>query len=116
MTVNDIMLATKAKLLTPNVKTDGEIKFGYCCDLLSWVMTRACKGTVWVTVMTHLNVIAVAALLEIGCVLIPESISVEASVLERAEQEGIPVLSSEMTTFELAGILYTQGLSRPEKG
>ena len=38
---------------------------GYAGDLLSWVMSRAQSGDFWVTIMTNVNVVAVAALAEL---------------------------------------------------
>ena len=42
---------------------DREIACGYTCDLLSHVMGRGQADMAWITVQTHMNVIAVAALL-----------------------------------------------------
>ncbi|MGI6668584.1 MAG: AraC family transcriptional regulator [Acetivibrionales bacterium] len=64
-------------VVTGEAGTDNEIKGMYCCDLLSWVMSHAAKGSAWITVHTHLNIVAVAALLELSCIIIPEGISVE---------------------------------------
>ncbi len=116
MKVAELMQKCDLKLLNPGVSLEGEASFGFCCDLLSWVMTRACQGTAWITVMTHMNVVAVAALLDLSCVIIPESIEVDAAVLDKALEEGIPVLSSDKTGFEIAGELYGLGLTRPVKG
>ncbi len=115
MTVQDVMELTGAKLLNPGADTSRPVRFGYACDLLSWVMTRAAKETVWITVMTHMNVVAVATLLDIACVLIPEDIQVEENTLAKAAEEEIPVLSSGKTAFELAGLLYGAGVTRPVK-
>ncbi len=116
VTCKEMMEELGLKLLDEGVSLDGEARFGFCCDLLSWVMTRACEGTAWITVMTHMNVIAVAALLDLSCVIIPESIEVDQGVLDKALEEGIPVFSSDKTGFELAGLLYAKGLTRPVKG
>ena len=94
VTCKEMMEDLGLKLLDEGVSLDGEARFGFCCDLLSWVMTRACEGTAWITVMTHMNVIAVAALLDLSCVIIPESIEVDQGVLDKALEEGIPVFSA----------------------
>ncbi|MBQ6898372.1 MAG: hypothetical protein IJN70_05265, partial [Clostridia bacterium] len=49
---------------------DKEIKGGYCGDLLSWVMGRAEASNVWLTIMTNMNIAAVAQLSDISVVLI----------------------------------------------
>ena len=38
-----------------------EIEGGYCGDLLSWVMGRADSGSAWVTIMSNINIVAVAS-------------------------------------------------------
>ena len=78
-----------------------EVACGYACDLLSWVMAHGQAGMAWITVQTHLNVIAVASLLDMAAVIIPEGIDLDASTLEKADEEGITVLSSELPAYDL---------------
>ena len=83
---------------------DAEITSGYTCDLLSWVMAHGAPGMAWVTVQTHLNVIAVAVLSEMACVILPESIEMEQESLDKARTEGMTVLSSPLTAYEICGL------------
>jgi len=78
-----------------------EITGIYVCDLLSWVMSHANKGDAWITVHTHLNTVAVAVLLEIPCIIIPEGIRVEEETIKKATMENIAILSSEMSGYEI---------------
>lgn len=112
MTIQKLIDLTGAKPLW-DADTQREIQFGYCCDLLSWVMTHGAQDTAWITVMTHMNAIAVAALLDFACVIVPEGIEVPAPVLEKAKEEGIAILGSEKTAYELSGILYGNGIGAP---
>ena len=89
---------------------DREIVCGYTCDLLSHVMGRGQPDMAWITVQAHMNVIAVAALLDFACVIVPESLPVEAPILSKADEEGIVVLSSNKTAFELVTILAAHGV------
>lgn len=84
----------------------------YICDLLSWVMAHAKKDYAWITVQTHLNIIAVATLLEIGCIIVPEDIDVEEETLKKANEEGIPVLKSSLSAFDIAKRLYELGIGK----
>ena len=70
-------------------------------DLLSLVMSKAQAGDAWITVQTHLNVLAVAELNEAACIIIPEGISVDAATVEKAIEKEISVLVSSMTAYEL---------------
>lgn len=116
MTVAEIKEALGAQVMNGEVDLTGEVSSAYVCDLLSWVMAKGAKGTAWVTVMNHLNVIAVATLLDMACVIIPEGIKMEEATLQKAEEEGVPVLSCGKTSFEIAGLLYGLGLKNPVKG
>ena len=90
-----------------------EIACGYVCDLLSWVMARGEQGMAWVTVQTHLNVIAVASLHEMACVILPDGIQMEEPVLDKAREEGIAVVTSPLSAFEICGRLSAAGLAAP---
>lgn len=82
-----------------------QIGGAYIGDLLSWVMGRANADDVWITIMSNVNVVAVATLADVCCILLAEGVVPERSVLEVAEAKGVNVLSSDMTAFELARIL-----------
>ncbi len=113
MKVKELIALLDAKPAYEECDLDKEVQFAYTCDLLSWVMARGCANTVWVTVQTHLNVVAIASLLDMSCVIIPDSIEIEAASLEKAKEECIPLLSSEKSAFEICGILYANGLIAP---
>ncbi|HNT52501.1 MAG TPA: hypothetical protein PKH19_03795 [Candidatus Syntrophosphaera sp.] len=83
-----------------------EISGAYVCDMLSDVMGSAQSGQVWITIMKHLNTIAVASLTGIPAIIFAKGNAPEAAVVEKASAEGICLLSSALDTFTLAGILY----------
>jgi len=111
MKVSQMVEALSLKVLAGERFLDRGAESGYCCDLLSRVMAKGKKGMAWITVQTHMNIVAVAALVEMACVIIPEGIEVDRKVLDKAEEEGIIVLSSDLTAFELAGKLYQMGIT-----
>ncbi len=98
------------KLLAGDEGLNKELTGVYICDLLSWVMSHGKKGDAWITVQTHSNIIAVAVLLELGCVIVPEGIEVEAETLQKADNEGIPVFQSNHSSYELAKELCRMGI------
>ena len=77
-----------------------EIKGAYVGDLLSWVMGKAETDNVWVTIMSNLNVIAVASLSGVSCVLFSEGVMPDADAIKRAELEEINLLVTNMTSYE----------------
>ncbi len=109
LTVAQLMELIDGTLLT-QAGTDKEISSGCVCDLLSWVMAHARPGGVWVTVQTHLNVVAVAELSDLACVVLPCGMEMEQAALEKAGETGLAVLSSPMSAFDIAGILYAQNV------
>lgn len=111
MTLLELMTITDSALLSTAVTTGAEVTCGYACDLLSWVMAHGKPGMAWITVQTHMNVLAVATLMDFSCVIIPEGIAVEDQVLQRANEEGIAVLSSPLSAYALCARMHQHGIA-----
>lgn len=79
-----------------------EVSGGYIGDLLSWVMGRAGENNAWITIMTNVNIVAVAALSDVSVIIIAEGAKPDAAVIETAEAKGVNLLSSTKTAYELA--------------
>lgn len=110
MTVKELCGLIEATDLTPEADKETDVSCGYTCDLLSWVMAHGAAGMAWVTVQTHMNVIAVASLMEMAAVIIPEGIEMEAPSVEKARSEGINVLQTPLTAYEICARLASAGL------
>ena len=115
MKVSELIALSGAKCLTGEFE-DREIASGYTCDLLSHVMGKGQADMAWITVQAHMNVIAVAALLDFACVIIPENLPVEPSIVKKAQDEEIIILSSDKTAFELVVLLAGSGVPAAKKG
>ncbi len=107
MTVKDIIEKMNLKVYSGENNLDTEIKGGYVSDLLSDVMGFAQEGNAWVTLQTHKNVIAIASLKELACVILVKGNVPDDDMLEQAKEEEIPVLGTTEQTFEVAGQLYS---------
>ncbi|MCR4594820.1 MAG: hypothetical protein K5761_07170 [Clostridiales bacterium] len=81
---------------------DREVNGCYIGDLLSWVMGRAQEDNAWITIMSNVNVIAVASLSDVSCVILAEGVVLDDEVRKTAEQKGINVLSSDRPIYETA--------------
>ena len=79
-----------------------EVSGAYMGDLLSWVMGRADFDNAWITIMSNINVIAVASLSDVSCVILAEGVNLEDEIKEKAVEKGINVLSSPLPSFETA--------------
>ena len=110
MNINDVIRITESKLLTPETDGNRRVSCGYSCDLLSWVMAHGKKDMVWITVQTHMNVVAVAGLMDMSAVIIPEGIEMEKGSLDKAVEEGITILQSAKSAYELCAVLAAEGL------
>ena len=111
MTIEKLAERIGANVATQNVDLSREITSGYTCDLLSWVMAHGREGMAWITVQTHMNVIAVATLHDMSCVIIPEGIKVEDDVIAKADEEGIAILTSFLTAYDISGKMHACGVS-----
>ncbi len=77
----------------------------YIGDLLSWVMGRAREGQAWITIMSNVNVIAVASLSDVCCVILAEGVTLEEDIARTALEKGINVLVSKEPIYETAMLL-----------
>lgn len=91
---------------------DIDVSAGYTSDMLSCVMTGAENGSLWVTLMANLNIVAVATLLEIPAIIITENDRPEQATLERANNQGVALLSTPRGSFEVVGRLWERGLGK----
>ena len=83
---------------------------GYSSDLLSCVMAGAKKGHLWITLQAHLNIVAVAALNEVAAIIITENALPDAASIVKANQQGIILLSTPQSTYEVNGMLWELGI------
>ena len=91
-------------------KLGAEVTGGYAADLLSCVMAKAQAGNVWVTLQSHPNIVAVASLLDLVGIIVTEGMIPDATTVAKAEEEGIPILTTELTTFTVVGRLFELGV------
>lgn len=91
-------------------KLNADIGGGYVCDLLSYVMANARAGDLWITIQGHPNIVAVASLTGLAGIVVVEGAKLEAATLEKARQEGIPLLSTRERAYTVAGRLYELGV------
>ncbi|MDP8231299.1 MAG: hypothetical protein P9L91_01375 [Candidatus Zophobacter franzmannii] len=108
ISVETILKNIEMTNLTPDLDiTKTQIENGYVSDLLSDVMGSSQPNQIWVTIMRHLNTIAVASMTEIPVILFAKDIIPEQSVIDKAREEGIILLTSPLTVFDLTGKIYT---------
>ncbi len=87
-----------------------EVTGGYASDLLSDVLANSKEGNIWITLQIHQNIVGVASMKDIAGIILVNSREPEPETLEKAEAEKVPIMVSEMPTFELIGMLYSLGI------
>ena len=78
----------------------------YIGDLLSWVMGRAKADDAWITIMSNINIVAVASLADVACIILAEGVQLEKAVTETAEAKGINILTCQMPAYEAAKTFF----------
>lgn len=105
MTINELCSKTGLNIVAGENFGDREVSGAYACDLLSWVIGRAKENAALITVMTNVNVIAVAVMADLSCVILSEGVTLDENALQKAIQNEVPVLSSDKNTYEVCAML-----------
>lgn len=98
------------KIVVAPREPEQEVVAGYASDLLSCVMARACAKSLWITLQTHPNIVAVATLLDISGIIVAENAHIEEATIVKAEQEGVSLFSTPLTTYSVIARLAEAGL------
>lgn len=101
MNVLELSKAADLKVITipsPEHMVNG----AYIGDLLSWVMGRATEDNAWITIMSNPNIVAVASLAEVSCIILAEGVAPDEGVAKTAEAKGVNILSSDKSAYEIA--------------
>ncbi len=111
MTIEEISKQLGLQMLTDNPALQQAVPTGgYAADLLSCVMAGAKSGNIWITLQSHINIVAVAAMLEVSAVIITENAQPDAATLTKANQENVLLLSTSESTYRVAGKLWEMGI------
>lgn len=106
MKLKEIIEKLDLEIICGNDQFENEVLGGYCSDLLSDVMGNSQEGQIWITIQVHKNIIAVASLKELSAIVIVKGLKPAEDTIEAAKTQNIVLLSTDMSSFELAGKLY----------
>jgi predicted transcriptional regulator len=113
MTLGEIV---KALSLSVRVSDDEQlervVEGGYVSDLLSDVIAGSREGDLWITLQIHQNVVAVAVLNNLAGIIVVGGRDPDVETLKKAKEQGVPILVTKSTAYEVAGKLYQMGLHR----
>ena len=99
MKINEVLSLLEASVVCG--ETDKTFEGVYVGDLLSRAMSHVEADNLWLTIMTNSNVIAVASLTEAAAVILAEGVQLIPEAYDAAQKNGITVLSSEKSVYEL---------------
>ncbi|KQC07082.1 MAG: serine kinase [Smithella sp. SDB] len=106
MNVETIIKELNLKVRSALDKLNNNVTGGYTGDLLSDVIANSHEGDIWITRQVHQNIVAVASLKEHAGIILTNSCEPTRETLEKANQEKIPVMISDLPAFELTGKIY----------
>jgi len=104
--IRDVVEALSLEVKTTKGDLEHRITGCYISDLLSDVMANAKEGEVWITLQTHPNIVAVAALKNLSGIIITNKRTPEEETMKKAEDERIVIAVSPLSTFEAGGMIY----------
>lgn len=108
MILKEIVEKLNLKVFCGEEFLEREVNGAYVSDLLSDVMGGSSEGQIWITLQSHLNVVAIGSLKELSAILLVKDIVPEPNVVSKALEEEIPILGTLESTFEIAGKLYAE--------
>ena len=107
MKISDLENNLPVMILTKKNYENRGLNGCYIGDLLSWVMSRAKSGNVWLTIMNNINIVAVASLTDVACIVLCEDVTVSEDVLDKANSEGVVIFKTSLTSYEFAKIMIS---------
>ncbi len=115
MKLREIVTALNLEIKSGEDLLDRQVNGGYAGDLLSDVLAHAQEGEVWVTLQTHANIVAVASTKGLAAIIIVHGRSPDAATLQKAEEEQIPILVSNRSTYDVVCQLSDLGIKAHER-
>ena len=88
---------------------DREITGVYVGDLLSRCMSRVTEGCLWITIMSNINAVAVAALTDPACIVFCEDVEIGDEVLDRARENDITIAKCTHDAYTLCIAYHNAG-------
>jgi len=110
MLLCDLANVLQTTVLSGQERLHTEVNGVLVSDILSDVMAKAGSGWLWITNQTTVNVVAIAFFKGLAGIVLPDRLQLNRDALAKAVEKQIPVLSSALPAFNVAGELYKLGL------
>lgn len=106
MKISDLVEELSLEIKSHKEGLQNEISGAYVSDLLSDVMGKSKKGNIWITLQTHLNIVAVASHADLAGIIVVGGRKLQEDIIRKAEAEKVTIATTPLPAFEAAGRLY----------
>ena len=116
MTIREVMGIVDGEVLVGEERLDDTVNTACGSDLMSDVLAFVKDKAVLITGLINPHVVRTSAMLDITCIVFSRGKRPSDEILEMADETGITVISSPLTTYTACGELYVHGLpgSKPK--
>ena len=111
MKVKILLESKHFQLISDNSGIENEVNGIFTCDLLSHVMGFANEKNVLITVLNNINVLGVASLLDLSCVIFSHNIQVKQAIIIKSNELKIPLIRTNLSTSETVIALHKLGVN-----
>jgi len=111
LTIAEVIHIVEGTLMTSPDRLNMPVDSAFGSDLMSDVLAFVKDKTVLITGLINPHVIRTAEMLDITCIVFSRGKQPNEEMLEMAEEAGITVVTSKMTTYTACGELYLRGLA-----
>ncbi len=115
MNIQEVAEILEARILVGGDRLDEPVDTACGSDLMSDVLAFVKDKTVLITGLINTHVVRTSEMLDITCIVFSRGKQPNGEILEMAEDIGITVLSTDMTTYTACGELYLHGLPGTKK-
>ena len=117
MTIREVAQILDGTVLVGEDRLDTPVDTACGSDLMSDVLAFVKDKTVLITGLINPHVVRTSEMLDITCIVFSRGKKPSEEILEMADEIGITVLSSPLTTYTACGELYVHGLpgTKPKK-
>ena len=115
MTIGEVKEILEAKVLIGGDRMEEAVDTACGSDLMSDVLAFVKENAVLITGLINPHVVRTSEMLDITCIVFSRGKLPSEEILEEAEESGITVMCTEMTTYTACGELYMHGLPGSKK-
>lgn len=110
MKVKNLLETKHFQLISDSSGIENEVNGIFACDLLSHVMGFASEKNILITVLNNINVLGVASLLDLSCVIFSHNIQVNEAIITKTNELNIPLIRTKLSTSETVITLQKIGV------